>query len=48
MEKLYKQINNYIKKNDITIDAVIPVLRGGGFLGTFLAYKLRSLILLPV
>lgn len=48
MEKLYKQINNYVKNNNITIDAVIPILRGGGFLGTFLAYKLRSLTILPV
>jgi hypoxanthine phosphoribosyltransferase len=48
MEKLYKQINTYIKKNNITIDAVVPILRGGGFLGTYLTYKFRSLTILPI
>jgi len=48
MEKLYKQINSYIKKNNITIDAIVPILRGGGFLGIYLAYKLNSLRVLPI
>jgi hypothetical protein len=48
MEKIFKQLSSYIKKNNITIDAVIPILRGGGFLGTYLAYKLHSLSVFPI
>jgi len=48
MEHIFKQVNTYIKKNNITIDAVVPILRGGGFLGTYMAYKLHSLKVLPI
>ncbi len=48
MEKILKEISRYITKNKIKIDAVIPILRGGATLGTFLAYRLHLLCILPV
>lgn len=48
MERIFKDVNAYIKKNKIKIDAVVPILRGGATLGAFLAYKLNLLSILPV
>jgi len=48
MKKILKDVNTYIKKNKIRIDAVVPILRGGATLGAFLAYKLNILGILPV
>lgn len=31
LDKLYKKVNKYIRKENIKIDAVIPILRGGAF-----------------
>ena len=48
LEKIYKKLNRYIEKNNIKIDAVVPILRGGAFPGTYLAYKLHLLQILPI
>ncbi|MDO9399428.1 MAG: phosphoribosyltransferase [bacterium] len=48
MEKILKDVQKYITKNKIKIDAVVPILRGGNILGTFLAYRLHLLRILPV
>ncbi len=48
LEDLYKKVSKYIKDNKIKIDAVVPILRGGGFPGTYLAFKLHLLRILPV
>lgn len=45
---LKRKIQNYIKKNKIVIDAVVPVLRGGVFPGAHLAYRLGILKIIPV
>lgn len=45
---LKRKIQNYIKKNKIVIDAVVPVLRGGVFPGAYLAYRLGILKIIPV
>ena len=45
---LYRKIARYVKKNDIKIDAVVPILRAGAFPGTYLAYKFHVLRMLPV
>lgn len=47
-EILYKKVIRYIKKKKAKIDAVIPILRGGAFPGTYLAYRLNLLRILPV
>lgn len=48
LENLYKKVKKYIDKNDIKINAVIPILRGGAFPGTYLAYRLKLLRIIPV
>lgn len=48
LEKLFEKVSKYIKENNIEIDAVVPILRGGAFPGTFLAARLHLLRILPV
>jgi len=47
-EKIYKEVSNYIKKNDIKVDAIVPIMRGAMTLSSFLSYKLKVLRILPV
>lgn len=48
LEKLYHKVSNYLKEKNLTIDAIIPILRGGAFPATYLAFKLNQLRILPV
>jgi hypoxanthine phosphoribosyltransferase len=48
LDALTKKVVNYVKRNKIIVDAVVPIERGGNFAGTYLAYKLRVLQMLPV
>ncbi len=48
LEALYKNIAEYSEKNNIHFDAVVPILRGGGVVGTFLTGKLKVLRVIPV
>ncbi len=48
LKNLTQKITTYIKENNITIDAIVPILRGGNIPATFLAYILDILIILPV
>lgn len=48
LDVLFKKVNKYIQKNNIKVNAVVPILRGGAFPGTYLAYKLNLLRILPV
>lgn len=48
LDELYKKVKKYIKEKNVKIDAVIPILRGGAFPGTYLAFKLNLLRILPV
>lgn len=48
LKALTEKIVKYIKDNHIIIDAVVPILRGGNIPGTFLAYTLDVLTILPV
>jgi hypothetical protein len=48
LEALTKKVTEYIKKNNIIVDAVVPIERGGNCAGTYLAYKLSILQILPV
>jgi len=47
-DKIYKEILDYTQKNNTKVDAIIPILRGAMTLGSFLAYKLKILKILPV
>jgi len=46
--KLSSDILKYLKKNSLAVDAVVPIMRGGGVPGIYLAYALHVLSILPV
>lgn len=48
LEVLYSKINQYLQQENLTIDAIVPILRGAETAGAYLAYKLRVLKVLPV
>ncbi len=48
LDKLYNNIISYTDASNIHFDAVVPVLRGGGVVGTFLTGKLKVLRVIPI
>lgn len=48
LEALYSKISQYLQKENLTIDAVVPILRGAATAGSYLAYKLHVLKVLPI
>ncbi|MFH1244626.1 MAG: phosphoribosyltransferase [bacterium] len=48
LKTLTDKVLGYVKDNKLTIDAVVPILRGGNIPATFLAYALDVLTILPV
>jgi len=48
LKVLTEKVLDYVKKNNVKIDAVVPLLRGGNIPGTYLAYKLNILRIVPV
>ncbi len=48
LDNLGQKVEKYIKENNIKINAVVPILRAGAFPGTYLAYKLGLLRILPL
>jgi len=48
LQTLLKKIQDYVKKNNLKIDIVVPILRGASFSGAYLAYKLKLIRIVPV
>ena len=48
LSKLTNKVVTYVKNKKVSIDAVVPILRGGNIPATFLAYTLDILTILPV
>lgn len=48
VEVLAEKVSSFIRSENICIDAVVPIMRAGNFPGTFLAYKLHLLEILPM
>ena len=48
LDALYARLKRHLEANKVKIDAVVPILRGGAFSGTYLAYRLGMLKVLPV
>lgn len=48
LNELYTRTAQYIQEKNIKVDAVVPILRGGAFPGTYLAFRLNLLRILPV
>ncbi len=48
LDILLSKVQKYIRENNIKIDAVVPLLRGGNIPGTYLAYRLEVLRIAPI
>jgi hypoxanthine phosphoribosyltransferase len=48
LDEVLMKLKKYLKENKIKIHAVVPILRGGNFPGTYFAYQLHILRILPV
>lgn len=48
LDGLVKKIQGYVEENNLKINMVVPILRGGAFPGTYLAYKLHLIRIVPV
>lgn len=48
LSKLAKKVIGYVKDDNLQVDAVVPLLRGGNIPATYLAYVLDVLLILPV
>jgi len=48
LRNLVGKITDYINTNNVVIDAVVPILRGGNIPATYLAYLFDVLLILPV
>lgn len=48
MDSLVESVKKYLKDNNLKLDAVMPMMRGGGIPGTYMAYQLEVMRVLPV
>lgn len=48
IEALYQKVNDYVKKNNVKIDAVVPILRGAMVAGQYLTFRLNLLRIIPI
>jgi hypothetical protein len=46
-EKIYTEVQKYLKDNNLEVNIVAPILRGGGILGIQLALKFKVIRILP-
>lgn len=45
---LYLKLFHHLSQNNITLDAIVPIMRGGSIPATMLAFKLKLLNILPI
>ncbi|MFZ2199285.1 MAG: hypothetical protein WAV40_00660 [Microgenomates group bacterium] len=48
LKSLTAKVVDYVTKNNLTVDVVVPILRGGNIPATYLAYTLNILTIIPV
>ncbi len=48
LQDLVDKVTKYVHDHKFTIDAIVPILRGGNIPATFLAYSLKVLTIRPV
>jgi len=48
LKVLGDKVEKYVKENNVKINAVVPILRGGNIPATYLAYRLKILKIAPV
>jgi len=48
LKSLIDKVVEYLKQNNLKVDLIVPILRGGNIPATFLAYELQVLTIRPV
>lgn len=48
IDKIYKDINNYLVKNSLKIKYIIPIMRGGGVPAIILSHKFDIVDMMPI
>ncbi|MFH1649863.1 MAG: phosphoribosyltransferase [Candidatus Woesearchaeota archaeon] len=48
VEKIHADVQEYLEKNKLEIDVIVPILRGGAIPGTMLAFMFNNVRILPV
>jgi len=48
IEKIYMEVSSYLKKNNLKIKYIVPILRGGGIPAMILSHKFKNINILPM
>ena len=48
IDKIYKDVNNYLKSNSLSIKYIAPIIRGGGVLAIKLSHMFNVIDMLPI
>lgn len=48
IEKIYKEVNNYLKSNNLSIRYIVPIMRGGGVPAIKLSHMFNVIDMLPI
>jgi hypothetical protein len=48
MDGLVKDVREYLDKHELKLDAVMPLMRGGSIPGTYMAYQLEVMRVMPL
>ena len=48
IQSIYTSLSDYLEKNKLKIDVIVPVLRGGGIPAIGLSFKLKTLRIFPL
>lgn len=48
MDDLVAQVRTYLEENELKLSAVMPLMRGGSIPGTYMAYQLEVMRVLPI
>lgn len=48
IDKIYKDVNNYLKSNNLSIKYIVPIMRGGGVPAIKLSHMFNVIDMLPI
>lgn len=48
VDKLCAKVQKYLKENNLKLSAIVPILREGGFVGLYFAFKFNTCKVIPI